>query len=74
MVSGEVPVSFSAADTLLLWFLFLIISVVVVNSKTIQNGGQSCSWSAEHGKEYTHIKSGSTPLPAPHAAVSEDIK
>ena len=74
MVSGEVPVSFSAADTFSLWFLFLIISVIVVNSKTIQNSGQSRSWSAEQGKEDTHIKSGSTSLPAPHAAGSEEVK
>ena len=60
---------------LLLLLLFLIFSVLVANpKKTTLHGGQSHSWSAEHGKENKIKSLAAYPPPyPPHTARSEKI-
>ena len=55
--------------------LFLTFSVLVANpKKTILHGGQSCSWSAEQGKENKRKRLAAYPPPPtpPHCSFGEN--
>ena len=57
-----------------LLLLFLTFSVLVANpKKTILHGGQSCSWSAEQGKENKRKRLAAYPPPTPpHCSFGEN--